>query len=237
MYHGGRILVAPLEAEDDPNMERIIQKGQLMNLPVVMKAGPLDQRVRRPDGMCHYNSSLMWLAQREGIRAIGTGYALSDDGLWRQHSWAICADHILETTECSRGKYFGLRLEAGAAEDFAKLVLAPYGDFFFSISQRAIGTTDDTSSRGQSKDMAQQLLESRMLTRRSEPIGCLHVVIIWRQRSAQPKIATLSNSAASYVGRPFHRLKDREPSARITGPVHETILCRQKQAPASLVRG
>ena len=50
--------------------------------------------------------------------AIATGYALSDDGLWRQHTWGILRDGILETTE-ARIEYFGLLLQGERADEFA----------------------------------------------------------------------------------------------------------------------
>ena len=40
-------------------------------------------------------------------RAIPTGYALSDDGLWRQHTWGLLRNGVLETTEV-RLRYFGI---------------------------------------------------------------------------------------------------------------------------------
>ena len=48
---------------------------------------------------------------KKGSRLIGvgTGYALSDDGLWRSHSWVLTKKRIIETT-VSRVKYLGLAL-------------------------------------------------------------------------------------------------------------------------------
>jgi hypothetical protein len=44
---------------------------------------------------------------REGkLDAIGVGYGLSEDGLWREHYWGMKDDHIVETT-ASRVAYFG----------------------------------------------------------------------------------------------------------------------------------
>jgi hypothetical protein len=37
------------------------------------------------ENSCHWNVAALWLQKREGITAVATGYALSDDGLWRQH--------------------------------------------------------------------------------------------------------------------------------------------------------
>jgi hypothetical protein len=50
---------------------------------------------------------------------IGTGYALSADGLWRQHSWGVRRQGILETT-APREKYFGILLQGSSADSFAE---------------------------------------------------------------------------------------------------------------------
>lgn len=52
------------------------------------------------------------------IVGIATGYALSGDGLWRQHSWGVLRDGIFETTE-TRLKYFGIVLQGERADYFA----------------------------------------------------------------------------------------------------------------------
>ena len=51
--------------------------------------------------------------------AVGTGYALSRDLLWREHSWAWDRDgRLIETTE-TRTRYFGIRMDGPEAEWFA----------------------------------------------------------------------------------------------------------------------
>ena len=54
-----------------------------------------------------------------GMVGIGTGYALSGDGLWRQHSWGLRREGILETT-VERAKYFGVLPQRDDAESFAQ---------------------------------------------------------------------------------------------------------------------
>lgn len=48
------------------------------------------------------------------IASIGTGYALSDDGLWRQHSWGLEADGVVVETTFERRSYVGIVLPARA---------------------------------------------------------------------------------------------------------------------------
>jgi hypothetical protein len=68
---------------------------------------------------CHQNVASVWKKRRFGIVAIATGYALTQDGLWRQHSWGILRDGVLETTVV-RVKYFGILLQGAAADRFAE---------------------------------------------------------------------------------------------------------------------
>jgi hypothetical protein len=59
---------------------------------------------------CHTNAAMMLVQTRGSVR-IAFGYALSTDGLWRQHSWGVDAEdgRIIETTE-RRVRYYGLIL-------------------------------------------------------------------------------------------------------------------------------
>lgn len=67
---------------------------------------------------CHRNTALLWDANRSRSTIV-TGWALSDDGIWRQHSWVkdMEADRLYETTE-KRTLYFGFDLTPEEAEDF-----------------------------------------------------------------------------------------------------------------------
>ena len=47
-----------------------------------------------------------------------TGYALSDDGLWRQHSWGLLTDDRVVETTVARLRYFGAILTDPAAAEF-----------------------------------------------------------------------------------------------------------------------
>lgn len=54
---------------------------------------------------------------------IMTGYALSDDGIWRAHSWGVdlTTGDTIETTD-ARWLYFGFRLSPDEAERFSTAV-------------------------------------------------------------------------------------------------------------------
>ena len=66
---------------------------------------------------CHSNSAACWDENRELCR-ICTGYALSKDGVWRQHSWVLTNDGtVVETTE-KRVQYFGYVMTEEECEEF-----------------------------------------------------------------------------------------------------------------------
>ena len=105
---GGVELVAP--SGFDPDVPFLIDSGFAM-------VGPAKCNVMERSA-CHKNTARLWLAKRRGLIGIGTGYALSKDGLWRQHSWGVRRNGILETT-VARVKYFGRALKGREADLFA----------------------------------------------------------------------------------------------------------------------
>lgn len=56
------------------------------------------------NGNCHGASRAF--AEISGGQLF-TGYALTKDGYWREHSWSVYNGHYLETTLIPRIKYFG----------------------------------------------------------------------------------------------------------------------------------
>jgi hypothetical protein len=78
---------------------------------------------RGNDCQCHANSAALW-AQDTAHYQIATGYALSEDGIWRQHTWVIerpgevTTAQIVETTE-PRVAYYGYPMTVAEAESFA----------------------------------------------------------------------------------------------------------------------
>lgn len=73
-------------------------------------------RMRNSD--CHSNSANWWNEHR-GEVAIVTGYALSTDDSWRQHSWLVSlkSGEIIETTVL-RKAYYGFQLTPKESEAF-----------------------------------------------------------------------------------------------------------------------
>jgi len=74
---------------------------------------------------CHLNVAHRFAT---GRGRIGMGWGLSDDGLWREHSWIVSAERtsasarIVETTR-PRLVYFGVELEEDDAKLFTQVEL------------------------------------------------------------------------------------------------------------------
>ena len=99
---GGEAVV-PMYEED---LDKILERGKTFNdKKITMKKGYPSE--------CHVNVGL--LHEATGCN-VTTGWALSDDGLWRQHTWCTNKE-IYETTE-KREKYYGFVLDKGETEEF-----------------------------------------------------------------------------------------------------------------------
>lgn len=107
---GGEEVCLPDYEED---YDAIMQRGQFFY-------GDHARMMRGAPNQCHHNSAMMWDANR-GKCQIATGYALSDDGLWRQHSWVVqpltLSWRVWETTE-KRLAYFGVVFNNDECEEF-----------------------------------------------------------------------------------------------------------------------
>jgi hypothetical protein len=86
---GGEFLVAPPKPDQDVPM--VLERGFLMSGPIMFNV--------MESSSCHRNVASIWIRKEFGVVGIATGYALSDDGLWRQHTWGVLRDGVLETTE------------------------------------------------------------------------------------------------------------------------------------------
>jgi hypothetical protein len=102
---GGRRVV---KLGDEPHLPELLARGRLFTGPVRMHRG---ERSR-----CHANAAALWGKDVERYLLV-TGYGLSDDGVWRQHSWVVEGETVHETT-VARTRYFGLVLDDREACDF-----------------------------------------------------------------------------------------------------------------------
>lgn len=108
LQFGGEEVCMPFVEED---IDKILNRGGLLY-------GENISFIKGRPSQCHENSSLIWNDNKSLIQ-IMTGYALSEDGMWRQHSWCIYKSdgQIIETTE-NRLAYFGFILTDEEAELF-----------------------------------------------------------------------------------------------------------------------
>jgi hypothetical protein len=88
--------------------QQLLTRGRLVELPVKMrKGGP---------HLCHVNAAALWAKYPDRYTLV-EGYALADDGVWLQHSWAVDQTHIQETTH-RFDRYFGVELGQDEALGF-----------------------------------------------------------------------------------------------------------------------
>jgi hypothetical protein len=99
---GGSLVVPPGNPESD--LEGLLASGSAF--------GPAMRTVQGDAGECHRNVAALWIDG--AIESIGTGYALSDDELWRQHSWGVDPGGALVETTDERRAYLGILLPARA---------------------------------------------------------------------------------------------------------------------------
>lgn len=103
---GGQLVCPPLDPE--PHVEELIERlvEYDANSAIFMEGAP---------NRCHSNAAQLW-GYRKATH-IGTGYALSEDGIWRQHSWALEDGRVIETT-AMRDAYVGYALNDGESVQF-----------------------------------------------------------------------------------------------------------------------
>lgn len=114
LQFGGNETCFPAYEED---LNAILTRGQLW----------LGDRITFMPGrpsQCHSNSCELYELNKDKFEvAIATGYALSKDGLWRQHSWLMKRNarsiEVIETTE-KRVLYFGFVMTPEEAEKFCE---------------------------------------------------------------------------------------------------------------------
>jgi hypothetical protein len=98
LSHGGSIVVPP--GVPEPDLEDLVAGASTF--------GPESRVVEGDGNACHRNVAVLWIDGE--VPSVGTGYALSEDGLWRQHSWGIEADGAVVETTSERHAYVGIAL-------------------------------------------------------------------------------------------------------------------------------
>ena len=97
----------------DEDVGDIINRGQLWY-------GDRIHMMRGQPSQCHRNACYCWEANQDKA-VLCTGYALSEDGMWRCHSWLVelrpRKNRIVETTS-PRVAYFGFGMNTDEAWNF-----------------------------------------------------------------------------------------------------------------------
>jgi hypothetical protein len=86
----------------DPHIDDVVARGEVFD-------GRRAKKLKGDAHRCHQNVVLQHLLSR-GRLPICTGYAMSHDGLWCQHSWLLDGERVVEATTPMRS-YFGIRLD------------------------------------------------------------------------------------------------------------------------------
>lgn len=121
LAHGGSRV---LWRGGEPHLKDLLAHGQLFK-----------QRVKRHwmiPGQCHRNAAKLWGKDVSGTTIV-TGYARYGE-FWQQHSWALKADRIVETT-FRVDDYFGMALDEPAALRFWFANLAAHADWWLTSEQ------------------------------------------------------------------------------------------------------
>lgn len=93
----------------EKDLEKILGRGR--RFPGKSKT------MRGQPSQCHSNSAYCWDENRE-LCKICTGYALSRDGVWRQHSWCYTNNGVVVETTEKRVQYFGYVMDEDECEQF-----------------------------------------------------------------------------------------------------------------------
>lgn len=103
---GGHACIIP---NIEPDLQKILARGRRFpGRSRMMKGEP---------SRCHSNSAYCWDENRE-LCKICTGYALSRDGIWRQHSWVLHESRTVVETTVKRVQYFGYVMTEEECEMF-----------------------------------------------------------------------------------------------------------------------
>lgn len=101
---------AEIVSKPEPDFKKIMKRGEIIDYPVKLKP----MRTRN----CHQNTSELFHDNK--IDAIATGWVLEERGcVWRQHTWGIKGDNIIETT-LKRKKYYGVILNDKESTEFMR---------------------------------------------------------------------------------------------------------------------
>jgi len=83
-------------------IKRLLRRGEEFGKSTLFHFGETSR--------CHQNSIEFYLDGENNYK-LCTGFALSNDGLWRSHTWLINEDNLPVETTVGRERYFGVVLD------------------------------------------------------------------------------------------------------------------------------
>lgn len=107
-------MLVPAPGDVDNAISTLLAEGVVMSGPIVLQ--------EMKPSHCHENVGRAWQQRFKGLISLCTGYALSTDGLWRQHWWGLLDGGVLETT-VPRETYFGIAFPSEMLDELAPHLL------------------------------------------------------------------------------------------------------------------
>lgn len=95
----------------EPDFDALMARGQVWDGKDAVYTGGESSR-------CHEQTAQLWYQRKAGMK-LCTGWALSPDGMWRQHSWGLLDGKVIETTPSERSAYYGFVMNDAEASLFA----------------------------------------------------------------------------------------------------------------------
>jgi hypothetical protein len=96
--------------QDEPDLKALLERGRVFNGKIFL--------MHMKQCKCHRNCAEFWEKNQKNFK-IATGWALSEEGIWRQHTWLLRGNAIVETT-MKRIMYYGIVLDGIEASNFAE---------------------------------------------------------------------------------------------------------------------
>lgn len=93
----------------EPDLKELLERGRLFSTDGI--------RLHEMRYKCHVNVARLYHFSFKGEK-IATGWGLSDDGLWRQHSWLVTSDGKIVETTVLRLMYYGVELTEEESQFF-----------------------------------------------------------------------------------------------------------------------
>ena len=110
-----RRIRAAIEKEKSWRMVPAPQRGKLVARTGELMSEKVSHQFMEARS-CHFNAAKLYSEDPHAFKVV-TGYALLDDGVWRQHSWGLSNERIVETTFVQE-KYYGILLDPVEAIKF-----------------------------------------------------------------------------------------------------------------------